>query len=717
MVNIEIDGKKLQVEPGSMIIEAADAAGIYIPRFCYHKKLSVAANCRMCLVDVTKAPKAVPACATPVNEGMIVQTKSPKALDAQKAVMEFLLINHPLDCPICDQGGECELQDLAVGYGRDISRYTEGKRVVEDKDIGPLIATEMTRCIHCTRCVRFGTEIAGIRELGATGRGEHMSIGTFIEKSVDSEVSGNVIDLCPVGALTAKPSRFTARAWELQSRPSVAPHDCLGSNVDVHVRRSDVIRVVPRENEAINEVWLSDRDRYSYEALIKSPRLTSPRIRRDGQWHDVSWQEALELTSANLKQLAGADLGALASPSATTEELYLLQKLLRGLNSNNIDVRLRQRDFSTDAHAPLFPALGVPVANLETLDATLLVGSNLRREQPIAALRLRKSTRSGVVMSVADADYDWNFKLAEDIVAPDLLASLAGIAKALSVRKVELLPAGAQALLANVVVSEAHSRVAAQLLRDGNKAVLLGAAALEHEYAASVQALAELIGLLSGASVGVFSHGANSAGAWLAGALPHRREAGQAVSAGRNAVEMLKNGLKAYVLLDVEPEHDSIVGKAANESLKNAQFVVALTPFADSAASQYADVLLPMGAFTETSGTFVNANGVFQTFAAAVPAKGEARPAWKILRVLGNLLNLKGFDYNSSEEVLAELKAVMARTAAPAVSWHAPSKLSGGSAGQPLGLYQVDGTVRRAASLQQTAAGRAPAAQPARVEA
>ncbi|MFZ5844186.1 MAG: NADH-quinone oxidoreductase subunit NuoG [Pseudomonadota bacterium] len=717
MVNIEIDGKKLQVEPGSMIIEAADAAGIYIPRFCYHKKLSVAANCRMCLVDVAKAPKAVPACATPVNEGMVVQTKSPKALDAQKAVMEFLLINHPLDCPICDQGGECELQDLAVGYGRDVSRYTEGKRVVEDKDIGPLIATEMTRCIHCTRCVRFGTEIAGVRELGATGRGEHMSIGTFIEKSVDSEVSGNVIDLCPVGALTAKPSRFTARAWELQARPSVAPHDCLGSNVDVHVRRNEVIRVVPRENEAINEVWLSDRDRFSYEALNKAPRLTTPRIRRDGQWQDVSWQEALELTAANLKRLAGSELGALASPSATTEELYLLQKLLRGLNSNNIDVRLRQRDFSDDASQALFPALGLPVADLETLDTTLLIGSNLRREQPIAALRLRKSTRTGIVMSVADADYDWNFKLAEDLISKDLLAEVAGIAKALAEAKADAVPADAKAVLAGVTTTDAHKRVATNLLKDGKKAVLLGAAALEHENAASIRAFAQLIGTISGASVGEFSHGANMAGAFLAGALPHRREGGQAVAAGRNAVEMFKQGLKAWLLLDVEPEHDSIVGKAGNEALKSAEFIVALTPFADSVAAQYADVLLPIGAFTETSGTYVNVNGVFQSFAAAVPAKGEARPAWKILRVLGNLLNLKGFDHNSSEDVLAELKAVLARTPAPAISWKAPTKVSGGSAGRPLGLYQVDGTVRRAASLQQTAAGRSAAELPVRVEA
>ncbi len=707
MVNIEIDGKKLEVEPGSMIIEAADAAGIYIPRFCYHKKLSVAANCRMCLVDVAKAPKALPACATPVTEGMVVQTQSKKALDAQKAVMEFLLINHPLDCPICDQGGECELQDIAVGYGKDVSRYTEGKRVVEDKDIGPLVATEMTRCIHCTRCVRFGTEIAGMREMGATGRGEHMTIGTFIEKSVDSEVSGNIIDLCPVGALTAKPSRFSARAWELQARPSIAAHDCLGSNIEVHVRRNEVMRIVPRENEAINEVWLSDRDRFSYEALNKAPRLTTPRIKRDGQWQDVSWQDALDATVANLKRVVDTQgagkLGALASPSATTEELYLLQKLVRALGSHNIDVRLRQRDFSTDAAAPLLPTLGLPIADLENLDVTLLVGSNLHKEQPIAALRLRKATRNGVVMSVAPQAYDWNFRVSEELAGDDFLAELAGVARALVDARPDVLPAAA-ATLSAVTVSAAQRRVAEQLLRDGRKAVLLGAAAQEHPAAGSIRALADLIGKLSGASVGAFTAGANMAGAYAAGALPFRREAGQAVSAaGKNAEQMLRDALSAYVLLDVEPEFDSQVGAKARDALSSADFVVALTPWADSCVAQYADVLLPMAAFTETSGTFVNVEGRFQSFAAAVPAKGEARPAWKILRVLGNLLNVKGFDYTSSEDVLAELNAALAQAKSADANWQAPKQLSASSVVPTAALYSVDTLVRRAPSLQQTA--------------
>lgn len=701
MVNIEIDGKKLTVEPGSMVIEAADAAGIYIPRFCYHKKLSVAANCRMCLVDVAKAPKALPACATPVNEGMMIQTKSKKALDAQKSVMEFLLINHPLDCPICDQGGECELQDLAMGYGGDVSQYVEGKRVVADKDIGPLIATEMTRCIHCTRCVRFGTEVAGMRELGATGRGEHMTIGTFIEKSVDSEVSGNVIDLCPVGALTAKPSRFNARAWELQSRPSIAPHDCLGSNIEVHYRRSEVMRVVPRENETINEVWISDRDRFAYEAVNKAERLLMPRIKRDGVWQEVSWQDALELTAANLRRCASG-VAALGSASNTTEELYLLQRLVRGLGSNNIDFRLRQSDFSAETNAALSPSLNLSIADLDNLDATLLIGSNLRQEQPIAAVRLRKATRDGVVMSVSNADHDWTFRVAPDVIHDDVLAQVAGVAKALVDSK------GAEAAefaaaVSGVQVSDAHKVIAEQLLKAEKKAVILGAIALEHSAAASIQSLAQIIGTLSGASVGMLTAGANAAGAWLAGAVPHRREAGHALDTpGLNALQMLSEAQKAYILMNVEPELDSVLGDKALEAIKGSEFIVALTPFADGKVSDYADVLLPIGAFTETSGTYVNAEGVFQSFAAVVPAKGEARPGWKVLRVIGNLLNLKGFDYISSEDVLGELQQALKTPGAIKAKWQAPSKVSGGSAAKPQNMYAIDALVRRAPSLQGT---------------
>ncbi len=700
MLNIEIDGQKLQAEQGSMIIEIADSNGISIPRFCYHKKLSVAANCRMCLVDVEKAPKAVPACATPVTEGMIVRTKSPKALDAQKAVMEFLLINHPLDCPICDQGGECELQDISVGYGKDISKFVEGKRVVKDKDIGPLIATEMTRCIHCTRCVRFGTEIAGVREMGATGRGEHMEIGTFIAKSVDSEVSGNVIDLCPVGALTAKPSRFSARAWELQSRSSIAPHDCLGSNIEVHVRRNQVMRVVPSENESINEVWISDRDRFSYEALSKAPRLTTPRIKRDGKWQDASWQEALDIVAAKLQQY-GPQFGALASSSNTTEELYLLQKLMRSLGSNNIDVRLQQRDFSLDVQAPLYPSLGMPIADLETRDVTLLVGSNLRKEQPVAALRLRKSTRHGAVISVSPRDYDHNFKCAEEMFGADWVAHLAGIAKALQAQGANV--GDAAVLLQSVAVNEQHKRAAELLNKGEQKAVVLGADALNHSNAATIVALANIIAQASGASFGVMSSGANMAGAFLAGAIPFRREAGHVATMGMNAQQMLTQGCKAYVLLDVEPEFDSVVGAHAKNAIGQAEFIVALTPWADHSATAYADVMLPIAAFTETSGTFVNVEGTFQSFTAAVSAPGEARPAWKVLRVLGNLSNQKGFEYNSSEDVLAELEHALDHAANVSNGIKLPTTLTVAADQHAVGMYRIDALVRRAPSLQQTA--------------
>ncbi|MBI2379664.1 MAG: NADH-quinone oxidoreductase subunit G [Gammaproteobacteria bacterium] len=720
MVNIEIDGVKLEAEPGSMLIEAADKAGIKIPRFCYHKKLSVAANCRMCLVEVAKAPKALPACATPVNEGMVVFTASERARVAQKSVMEFLLINHPLDCPICDQGGECELQDISVGYGKDVSRFTEGKRAVRDKDIGPLVATDMTRCIHCTRCVRFGTEIAGMREMGATGRGEHMEIGTFIEKSVDSEVSGNIIDLCPVGALTSKPFRFSARAWELNQADSVAPHDCLGTNVHVHQRRSQVMRVVPRENEGINEVWISDRDRFAYEALNGKNRLTQPMLKRDGQWVETDWQTALEHVANSLKAIPAEQLGALVSPNATAEEAYLAAKLMRDLGSNNVDHRLRRADVSTQNAEGLFPALGLAIAELENLDACLLVGSNLRKEVPLAALRLRKATRNGKIAVVNPAEFDFNFKIAEHIVADglNLAAELAGIAKAL-VTDPAALAADAAEALANVVPTAAQAH-AAELLKAGEKkAVILGHLAQNHPAYGQILGLAQLIASLSGASCGVLTEGANSAGATIAGAVPHRAAGGRSlVKPGLAAKDMLSAGLKAFVLMSVEPELDSADGAAALKALNNAEFVVSLSAFNDGAARDYADVLLPVAAFTETSGSFVNVEGLWQSFAAVVPAKGEARPAWKVLRVLGNLLNLKGYDYVSSEDVAAELKALADSATVHAGSIKLAAVNGAGEGLVRLGevpLYAADALVRRAPALNKTAdaatavAGLAPA--------
>lgn len=708
MVNIEIDGKKLTAEAGSMIIEVADANDVYIPRFCYHKKLSVAANCRMCLVEVSNIPKAVPACATPVADGMVVQTSSDSAREAQKAVMEFLLINHPLDCPICDQGGECELQDLAVGFGDDDSNYCENKRVVHDKNIGPLIETEMTRCIHCTRCVRFGMEIAGIRELGMLGRGDTAEIGTFVGKCVDSEVSGNIIDLCPVGALTAKPSRYKYRPWELQGTPSIAAHDCLGSNIDIHHRRGKVIRVVPRDNEAVNEVWLSDRDRYSYQALNSDSRLKSPMIKENGQWKTVDWQTALERAvgglNAVLQKHGSESIGALASPSATTEEFYLLQKLMRNLGSNNIDHRLRQLDFSDSENDPLFPELGRDIASLETLDASLLIGCNLRKELPLAALRLRKSTFSGKVCVINQQDYEFNFKLAEKniVAADDFAEEMAAVLKAAcEVLSEAPLDNEWQKLIGDVNVNDSHKHIANLLIQGKQKAIILGAVAQSHADFATLRALAGKLAEVTGASCGVISAGANSAGAYLAGAVPHRRPDEGDVD-GKNVSQMLADNLKAFLLFNVEPGEDITQSEAALAAMKQAEFVVSLTLFNDGEALDYADVLLPLAAFSETSGSYVNLNGIAQSFTGAVSACGEARPGWKILRVLGNFMEFDGFDYESSEAVLDEMTF---QIAGQSINNHImlPESLKSESGYvAEVGIYAVDSIVRRASALQQT---------------
>ncbi len=716
IVHLEIDGVPLEAETGSMIIEVADEAGMHIPRFCYHKKLSVAANCRMCLVDVTNLPKAVPACATPVAEGMKILTNSAKARIAQKAVMEFLLINHPLDCPICDQGGECELQDLAMGYGRDVSRFTEGKRVVKDKDIGPLIETDMTRCIHCTRCVRFGTEVVGLRELGATGRGEHMEIGTFVEKSLSSEVAGNIIDLCPVGALTAKPSRYKARAWEMQSTPSIAPHDCLGTNIDIHHRRGEVIRVVPRENEAINEVWISDRDRFSYEALNSAPRLTRPMIKQDGQWQYTDWETALTKVAEGLKQTleqqGSNSVGALLSPSSTLEEMYLTQKLMRGLGSNHIDHRLRQVDFSTQHDDPLYPAIEFDIAALEDMDATLLLGADLRREQPLLALRVRKSTRFGRVMVINPISTDDNFKVSTQInCSPqDFLAQLQGVAAALIRQQKEPVSAELQELFAEVIATPEQETIASELRIAENACILVGQTALEHSHSGHLRWLARLISDLAKCDYGELSHGANTAGGHIAGALPHRSACGvESDVCGWNVQQMLQKGLSGYLLVNTEPELDSSYRDAARVSLLKASFVAVLTPFAEGEFKDYADVLLPVASFTETSGTFVNVMGQWQSFTAAVAAKGEARPAWKVLRVLGNLLELPKFEYTSSYEIKQELRQRYESISESRVGHrYTPEQLeTGGELPRPLAIYDMDCLCRRAPALQASPLGQA----------
>ncbi|PAS95665.1 MAG: NADH-quinone oxidoreductase subunit G [Candidatus Dactylopiibacterium carminicum] len=714
MLEIEIDGQKVEVAPGSTVMQAAQRIGKHIPHFCYHKKLSIAANCRMCLVEVEKMPKAVPACATPVAADMKVHTGSEKAVKAQRAVMEFLLINHPLDCPICDQGGECQLQDIAVGYGGGESRYREEKRVVFNKKLGPLINTDMTRCIHCSRCVRFGQEIAGVMELGIAHRGEHAEVMAFADRSVDSELSGNAIDLCPVGALTSKPFRFGARTWELVRRPSVSPHDSLGANLQVQVKHDRVMRVLPLENEAINECWLSDKDRFSYEGLYAADRLTRPQIKHDGEWHEVDWQTALDYvvrTLGDIRKEYGADaIGALLSPHSTLEELHLAQKLVRGLRSENIDSRLRQNDFSADGRRTGTPWLGLPLAALSTLDAALVVGSFLRKDHPLMAQRLRQAQRAGAkicrVNAVAD---DWLIPLsAEVIAAPDrLAASLAAVLAALAEQTGQAVAASCQAAVAGITVDEAARGVAAALLNGERRAVLLGNLAVQHPNASSLQVLAAEIARLAGASFGFLGEAANTVGAALAGAQPSK--------GGRNAAAMLREPRKAYVLLGVEPEFDCADGVAARAALMQAASVIHLGSFVGSAA-EYADVLLPIAPFTETSGSFVNAEGRLQSFSAVVPPLGDARPGWKLLRVLGNLLGLPGFEQESSEAVRAEalgegdlatcldngLDGVQARLDAPAQGLQRIAEVP---------IHFADPLARRAPALQKTQDAAVPQAR------
>ncbi|MDH5300439.1 MAG: NADH-quinone oxidoreductase subunit NuoG [Gammaproteobacteria bacterium] len=709
MVKIEIDGKEVVARDGAMLIEAADEAGIYIPRFCYHKKLSVAANCRMCLVEVEKARKPLPACATPVTDGMRVATKSPGALAAQKGVMEFLLINHPLDCPICDQGGECELQDVAVGYGKDVSRYSESKRVLGDKNIGPLISTDMTRCIHCTRCVRFCDEIAGSKELGGMGRGEHMSIGTYVAATVDSELSGNIIDLCPVGALTSKPFRYKARAWEMFSRDGVAGHDSVGSNLTAHTRGNEILRVVPADNEAVNETWLSDRDRFAYTGIESKERLTSPMVKQGGSWKQVDWETALRVAAEALQRVSGVDgphlLGTLVSPSSTTEEIYLAQKITRGLLSDNIDYRLRQRDFSDVQADPVCPTLGVAIADIEKADALLFIGANIRKDQPLLGLRTRKAAKAGAHVSFINSmAYDFNFPVANNIaVKPsEMLVQLAAVAKACAANASSKV-AGLDALTAGVTVGESHKKIAEALLKGERAHVILGVHAMAHADYAALRALAKAIADMTGATFGYATAGANAAGASMVGAVPHRATA---VKAGMNVSEMLNAKMKAMLLLNVEPEFDCADTQAALQGMKNTDFVIALTPFRSASMDSYADVLLPIATYAETAGSFVNGEGRWQLFEGVCAPKGEARPAWKVLRVLGNLLDLNGFDYFSVEEIHDELRAKVGEPVSATGAVAMPKSLPSDVALERVAdvpMYAIDNIIRRAAPLQKTA--------------
>jgi NADH-quinone oxidoreductase subunit G len=713
MIEIELDGRKVQVAEGSVIMHAADQCGTYIPHFCYHKKLSIAANCRMCLVDIEKAPKPMPACATPVTQGMIVRTKSDKAIKAQQGVMEFLLINHPLDCPICDQGGECQLQDLAVGYGGSSSRYTEEKRVVFHKDAGPLVGMEeMSRCIHCTRCIRFGQEVAGVMELGMIHRGEHSEITTIAGETIDSELSGNMIDICPVGALTSKPFRYSARTWELQRRKSISPHDSVGSNLIVQVKSGKVMRVVPLENDAVNECWIADRDRFSYEALNSDARLTTPMIKQGGGWQTVSWTQALEYVTRSLTQISldhGArSIGALGSAHSTVEELHLLKKLMHGLGSQNIDYRTRHADFGNVAAAPSTARwLGMPIAALSSLQHVLVVGSFLRKDHPLFAQRLRQASRRGAkVHSIHALEDDWLMGMAPGIVAPPSLwmRSLADVAAAIAqVRGVAPPMAG--------VPGAAATAIAESLLDGERKAVLLGNCAAQHPQASALLALANWIGEHTGASVGYLTEAANSVGAQLVGASPSQR--------GLDAGQMLGRApmpLKAVLLLNVDPVLDAADPAAAVTALRAAEFVVAMSPL-QLHSLEHVDVLLPIAPFTETSGTFINAEGRVQSFHGVVKPAGDARPGWKVLRVLGNQFELSGFDFETSEDVRQEALGDVAALASRLSNANAASgatspalPVSGIERVSDVPIYASDSLVRHAASLQLTADARAPIA-------
>ena len=704
MVEIELDGQKVEIAEGSMVMHAAEKAGTYIPHFCYHKKLSIAANCRMCLVDVEKAPKPMPACATPVTQGMIVRTKSDKAIQAQKSVMEFLLINHPLDCPICDQGGECQLQDLAVGYGASSTRYEEEKRVVHQKDVGPLISMqEMTRCIHCTRCVRFGQEVAGVMELGMIHRGEHSEITTVAGDTIDSELSGNMIDICPVGALTSKPFRYSARTWELSRRKSVSPHDSTGANLIVQVKNHKVMRVLPFENEDINECWIADRDRFSYEALASEERLTHPMLKQGGEWAEVDWQTALEYVANGLrciqKEQGAQSIGALVSPHSTLEELYLAGALVRGLGSSNIDHRLRYADFTAPEGVRW---LGRSIASLSTLQSVLVVGSSLRKDHPLFAQRLRQAARKGcTVMSIDAVARDWAMPVAQTLLAaPGAWAQALADVAAVVAQEKGVAPPVKEGRADN----ETARAIALALLAGEHKAVLLGNAAAHHAQATSLLALANWIGAQTGATVGYLTEAANTVGAQWVHAMPGE--------GGLNAAQMMEGGLKGLFLLNNEPVYDSAAAAQAVAALSKVDMVVTLSPFKTN--MEFSDVLLPIAPFTETSGSFVNAEGLLQSFHAVVRPLGETRPAWKVLRVLANLMDLPGFDFETSQDVLAKATGANAGqvNAVPAErlgnATPVAPHVTTGAVAEPVvaSIYKLDGLVRRASSLQLTADAR-----------
>lgn len=654
MIEFELDGIKLSAPEGTTIIEAADIAGVYIPRFCYHKKLSIAANCRMCLIEVEKSSKPLPACATPITRDMKIKTKSDMTIKAQRDVMEFLLINHPLDCPICDQGGECELQDLSMGFGSPKSEYNEPKRAVYSQDIGPLIETEMTRCIQCTRCVRFGEEVAGLRELGVVNRSEKEEISTYVQHFLKSEMSGNIIDICPVGALTNKPARYETRGWEIKEHASISPHDCVGTNVFLHSRGQEfskerhVFRSVPKENEKINETWMSDRDRFAVEGLYHHDRIYKPQMKKEGKWIEVEWQYALNaiahLTSHIQKESGASQIAGITDYSATLEEYYLFQQVIRALGSPHVDHRIRESDFSDQTRRPLFPQLNTDIADIENCDTILLVGSNVRCEQPIISTRIFKATQENLsVMAVNPAEYNFVFPLSEKIIDDDIIAVLSDIV----------------AVFSHTHTHTASKHIAEKLLSSKKPAIFLGAYAAHHPHAATIRDLCKQIAKLSHATVGLLTDGANSAGAWIAGCIPHRDAVGATVKTiGKDAKSLLTSDpVSAYFLLNTEIENDSAYPEKALENLSKAKLVVCFNTFTTEKMREYADFILPITLYSENEGTFVNVNGVWQSFTSVGPAHGESKPAWKVLRALANMLELPGFSYTSVNQIRDALRA------------------------------------------------------------
>ena len=703
IIEIEIDGKLIQAKKGQMIIEATDTTSSYVPRFCYHSKLSIAANCRMCLVEVEKAPKPLPACATPVSEGMKIFTRSPYAIAAQKATMEFLLINHPLDCPICDQGGECELQDIAMGYGRGISRYNDNKRVVKDKNIGPLVSTDMTRCIHCTRCVRFGEEITGVQDLGTVMRGENMRIDTYVEKSIDHELSSNIIDLCPVGALNNKPYRYSARSWEMIQHETIAAHDCVGSNLYAHVLRGKVKRIVPRENEAINETWISDRDRFSYEGIYSDDRLMSPMIKKDDRWQEISWKDALIEVVEKLKTVDQESSAILASPNSTLEEFYLLAKLSDELSINNIDHRLRVVDFTDQDNDPKVPLLGMSIADIEKCKKIIVIGSDIRKEAPIIGHRIRKAALIGSQIGVINESINEYFFDIAAYLSGSIIENLLGVLNALGGKP----PKEMQDIAKQVKPTDKHNEMAALLKSEGKGHLILGHLAINHAYASIVRALSAEIAQLTGSELGFVTEGSNAAGAHLMGILPHRSFAGASQEiVGKNVHEMTKDNLDLLLLFNAEPGNDipSLSLENTNNSL-----VIAMTPFVTEKYKTAADIMLPIGTFAETSGTYINCEDRLQSFSGIANPVGESRPGWKVLRAIGSMLGMSDFEFESSEGILDEISQKLngtpssnEKTAYSTQKLINSKNLLDNNLAHKTPMYEVDSVLRHAASLQLT---------------